>query len=65
MDSKVAIARGIADLDCDSAVKECLMALFNIELLASAGEPSTKASYVKEIEKRSAAVPSDLEDDQQ
>ena len=65
MDSKVAIARGIADLDCEAAVKECLMALFNIELLASAGEPSTKASYVKEIEKRSASMPSELKEDQQ
>jgi len=53
MDSKVEIARGIADLDCDESVKECLMALFNLELLASPAEPATKANYVKEIDKRS------------
>jgi hypothetical protein len=53
MDSRIAIAHSIADLDCDASIKESLSALFNLELMANPAEPVTKISYVKELEARS------------
>ncbi len=51
-DSKMAIAKGIAELECEDEIKQLLSALFNIELLSGNAEPPSKASYVKEIENR-------------
>lgn len=52
MDSNVAIAQGIANLDCEPEIKECLMALMNLELISTAGSPVTKLAYAREIEAR-------------
>jgi len=50
MDSRTAIARGIAGLDCSQEVKMCLSALFNRELISSAGNQVTQTSYSHEVE---------------
>ena len=50
MDSRIAIARGIADLNCSPEVKSCLSALFNRELISSAGSQVTQISYSHEVE---------------
>jgi|LakMenEpi03Aug12_release.lakeMendotaPanAssembly.Ray.scaffolds.fasta_scaffold2616822_1 hypothetical protein len=52
MDSVVAIAKGIAELDTDQEVKDCLSALLNLELLSSNSNPVAKAAYIKEIEQK-------------
>lgn len=52
MDSIVGIAKGIANLDCEPEIKECLQALMNLELMSSAGNPVTKLTYSREIEMR-------------
>lgn len=52
MDSIVAIAQGIANLDCEPEIKECLQALMNLELMSTAGTPVTKLTYAREIESR-------------
>lgn len=52
MDSIVAIAHGIANLDCEPEIKECLQALMNLELISSSGSPVTKLAYAREIESR-------------
>jgi hypothetical protein len=40
-------------MQCEKSIKESLSALFNLELMASAAEPVTKANYIKELELRS------------
>lgn len=52
MDSVVAIAQGIAELDCEPQIKECLQSLFNLELVNNSGTPVTKLTYIREIESR-------------
>jgi hypothetical protein len=52
MDSIVAIAQGIAGLDCEPEVKECLQALINLEMRSNAATPVSKLAYAREIEAR-------------
>ena len=48
----MAIARGIAGLDAQKEIKDCLSALLNLELLSSKSSPVNKAAYIREIESR-------------
>ena len=52
MDSVVAIARGIAGLDTEREINDCLSAILNLELLSSKLTPVNKTSYIREIESR-------------
>ena len=52
MDSTIAIAKNIFELDCDPAVKELLQSLFNHELMANDDRSVTKAFYTAEIERQ-------------
>ncbi len=50
MDSRVAIAKGIADLDCSAQIKACLGSMFNRELISSLGNPVTITTYSNEVD---------------
>lgn len=52
MDSRVAIAKGIADLDCEPEVRACLSAILNLELMSSLGSPVSQTSYLREVDQK-------------
>ena len=51
MDSTIAIAKNISQLECEPEVKQLLQSLFNSELTAPAENSVTKQYYAAEIEK--------------